>query len=79
MGEFAQGVLADRRIQTPRRRLSNGYRTELGLQDSSISTAVSGMPSEPPDADPHVRWCGGRQGEPGAYPIHSHQIATMKA
>ena len=27
------------------------------------------MPSEPPDADPHVRWCGGRRGEPGAYPI----------
>ena len=27
------------------------------------------MLSEPPDADPHVRWCGGRQGEPGAYPI----------
>ena len=29
------------------------------------------MPSEPPDADPHVRWCGGRRGEPGAYPIRS--------
>ena len=28
------------------------------------------MLSEPPDADPHVRWCGGRRGEPGAYPIH---------
>ncbi len=27
------------------------------------------MPSEPPDADPHVRWCGRRRGEPGAYPI----------
>jgi hypothetical protein len=27
------------------------------------------MLSEPPDADPHVRWCGGRRGEPGAYPI----------
>jgi hypothetical protein len=27
------------------------------------------MPSEPPDADPHVRWCGGRRGELGAYPI----------
>jgi hypothetical protein len=29
----------------------------------------SELPSEPPDADPHVRWCGGRRGEPGAYPI----------
>src|SRR5947209_13510558 len=31
------------------------------------------MPSEPPDADPHVRWCGGRRGEPGAYPIECAQ------
>ena len=38
-------------------------------RDSPIPTAASGMPSEPPDADPHVRWCGGRRGEPGAYPI----------
>ena len=38
-------------------------------KDSPTPTAASGMPSEPPDADPHVRWCGGRQGEPGAYPI----------
>jgi len=29
------------------------------------------MLSEPPDADPHVRWCGGRRGEPGAYPIEA--------
>jgi len=29
------------------------------------------MPSEPPDADPHVRWCGGRRGEPGAYPMYA--------
>jgi hypothetical protein len=28
------------------------------------------MRREPPDADPHVRWCGGRRGEPGAYPIN---------
>jgi hypothetical protein len=27
------------------------------------------MLSEPTDASPHVRWCGGGQGEPGAYPI----------
>jgi hypothetical protein len=24
---------------------------------------------EPPDADPHVRWCGGREGNPPGYPI----------
>jgi hypothetical protein len=24
---------------------------------------------EPPDADPHVRWCGGRGGNPLGYPI----------
>ena len=30
---------------------------------------LPGMLSEPPDADPHVRWCGGRPCEPGAYPI----------
>jgi hypothetical protein len=24
---------------------------------------------EPPDADPHVRWCGGREGKPPGYPI----------
>jgi hypothetical protein len=35
------------------------------------------MPSEPPDADPHVRWCGGRRGELGAYPMcaqHDQQL-----
>ena len=35
-------------------------------RDSPIPTAASGMPSEPPDADPHVRWV--LEGEPGAYP-----------
>jgi hypothetical protein len=34
------------------------------------------MLSEPPDADPHVRWCGGRQGEPGAYPIELETVAA---
>ncbi len=28
------------------------------------------MLSEPPGADPHAGWCGGRRGELGAYPIH---------
>jgi hypothetical protein len=41
----------------------------MACKDSPIPTDVSGMLSEPPDADPHVRWCGGRRGEPGAYPI----------
>ncbi len=27
---------------------------------------------EPPDADPHVRWCGGREVNPPAYPIRCH-------
>ena len=27
------------------------------------------MPSEPPGADPHAGWCGGRRGKPGAYPM----------
>jgi hypothetical protein len=26
---------------------------------------------EPPDADPHVRWCGGREVNPPAYPIYA--------
>ena len=37
---------------------------------SPTHTAASGMPSEPPGADPHAGWCGGRRGELGAYPIH---------
>ncbi len=52
------------------RALPNAYWTEPGpRRDSPTPTAVSGTPSEPPDADPHVRWCGRRRGEPGAYPI----------
>ena len=27
---------------------------------------------EPPDADPHVRWCGGREVNPPAYPIRRY-------
>jgi len=41
----------------------------MACKGSPTLTDASGMPSEPPDADPHVRWCGGRRGEPGAYPI----------
>ena len=25
--------------------------------------------TEPPSADPHARWCGGRAGNPPGYPI----------
>jgi Group II intron, maturase-specific domain len=46
---------------------------------SQNPTAASGMPSEPPDADPHVRWCGGRRGEPGAYPIPTHDSGRASA
>ena len=49
------------------------YQTPTGpnsaWKGSSIPTAVSGMLSEPPGADPHAGWCGGRRGELGAYPI----------
>jgi hypothetical protein len=30
---------------------------------------IPGWDAKPPDADPHVRWCGQARGEPGAYPI----------
>jgi hypothetical protein len=40
-------------------------------RDSPIPTAVFGMRREPPDADPHVRWCGRSGGHsPRSYPIH---------
>ena len=32
---------------------------------------------EPPDADPHVRWCGGREVNPPAYPIRHHTHFTV--
>ena len=71
MGVLAEGVLAHRRLQSPRRRPAQR------LLDRSRPAGIPrplppfpGMLSEPPDADPHVRWCGGRRGEPGAYPIH---------
>ena len=52
------------------RALPNAYWTDQGLQGIPRPLPpFPGMLSEPPDADPHVRWCGGRRGEPGAYPI----------
>ena len=32
------------------------------------------MLSEPPGADPHAGWCGGRRGELGAYPIRQPDL-----
>jgi hypothetical protein len=40
------------------RALPNAYWAELVLHGFSDSDAVSGTQREPPDADPHVRWCG---------------------
>jgi hypothetical protein len=37
------------------------------------------MLSEPPDADPHVWWCGERRGEPGAYPIRRGSICERSS
>ena len=36
---------------------------------------------EPPDADPHVRWCGGREVNPPGYPIspHLHPVDSAHA
>jgi hypothetical protein len=50
--------------------MPNAYGPASACARSPTHTNASGMPSEPPDADPHVRWCGGRRGEPGAYPIN---------
>ena len=75
MGEFAQGVLADRRLQPLAVAMPNGYWTALGLQGFSDPyrrfrdakrTAGCG-PARP------VVW--GRQGEPGAYPIMTGNLA----
>jgi hypothetical protein len=32
---------------------------------------------EPPDADPHVRWCGGREVNPPGYPIRHHHLCVL--
>lgn len=38
------------------------------FRGSPTPTAVSGMRREPPDADPHVRWCGRGGGKPRPQP-----------
>jgi hypothetical protein len=32
---------------------------------------------EPPDADPHVRWCGGREVNPPGYPIRRCHLSWL--
>ena len=70
MGVLTQGILADRRLLGP---LLRPAQRLLGQPRPTrvrrTLPPLPGMLSEPPDADPHVRWCGGRRGEPGAYPI----------
>jgi hypothetical protein len=46
--------------------LSNAYLASLGLPEAHGSWLV--QPAEPPDADPHVRWCG-RGGRATVSPI----------
>ena len=58
--------------------LPNAYWSDLGLKGFSIPTAVSGMLSEPPGADPHAGSCGGRRGELGAYPITTRRVIGLK-
>src|SRR5450755_5092373 len=70
MGALTQGILAHRRLLGP---LLRPAQRLLGRpRPARVRRTLPpfpGMLSEPPDADPHVRWCGGRRGEPGAYPI----------
>src|SRR5436305_1467037 len=73
MGVLTQGILADRRLLGP---LLRPAQRLLGQPRPArvrrTLPPLPGMLSEPPDADPHVRWCGGRRGEPGAYPIWTY-------
>ena len=45
------------------RALPNAYWAKQGLKGFADPYRRFRMPSGPPDADPHVRWCGGRRGE----------------
>ncbi len=40
----------------------------LACAASPTTTTDSGIPDEPPDAGPHVRWCGRGRGDPGPLP-----------
>ena len=60
------------------RALPTAYWTTRAWRGSSNPTAVSGMPSEPPGADPHAGWCGGRRGKPGAYPMTARNSTATR-
>ena len=47
--------------------------------DQRSRTVASGSTGEPPDADPHVRWCGRGRGDPGPYPISAAQPPSSEA
>jgi hypothetical protein len=55
------------------RALPNVYWSDLGLAGFSDPYRRFRMRREPPDADPHVRWCGRGRGEPGPYPIREER------
>src|SRR5689334_10555189 len=71
MGGLAEGVLARRRVlATPDRPAERLLAPDHGPERVHRSLPpLPGMLSEPPGADPHARWCGRGQGEPGPYPI----------
>ena len=69
MGGFRPGLLARRRLGHPRPRPSRCLLADIRVWlDFSVPTVSFGMLGEPPDAGPHVRWCGRGRGEPGPYP-----------
>src|SRR5450755_3665131 len=79
MGVLTQGILADRRLLGP---LLRPAQRLLGRpRPARVRRTLPpfpGMLSEPPDADPHVRWCGGRRGEPGAYPSFPERLPRAR-
>jgi RNA-directed DNA polymerase len=51
------------------RALPTAYWTHQGLEGFLEPYRRFRDAKEPPGADPHAGWCGGRRGKPGAYPI----------
>jgi hypothetical protein len=47
---------------------NGGARAAVIVAETECCTILRDC-QEPPDADPHVRWCGGRGGNPPGYPI----------
>jgi Group II intron, maturase-specific domain len=70
----AQGLLAHRRLRSSTARCRTPTGTSWPLLASAIPIAVSGTRCEPPDADPHVRWCG--RGRDKARPYRSGEGAS---